>query len=227
MDVAMGGTFVPGDFWTPERARDAVERMTAVMASAEFQALITEIATAAAAGGDPAALAAQIIPSERAGAKVTHAPIEVAACSYRRGRAGDVPDLARLVVAGELPPLFIEEFVQGFVVVECGQEIVGCGGLEVYDGAAVIRSVVVEERARGLGIGARIAGLLLEEARQAHVGDVYLFTMHAYDFWRRCGFVDAPLDTWKEGPRTCWQYQFIAQHPKAGAEVYRMWRTVA
>jgi amino-acid N-acetyltransferase len=223
-EMVMGDLFTPGEYWTPERATDAIARMRRINESPEMQAMMDTIAGGMDAGDDPAALAASMsgIPAQ---AKTGR--IDPAACVYRRGRADDVPALAQLIVAGELPPLFIEEFAQGFVVVEHKGEIVGCGGLEVYDEACgVIRSVVVDERLRGMGIGEKIARLLTEEALAAGIEDVYLFTMHAHPFWQRLGYVDVSLDTWKQSPRVCWQYQFLSRYPQASEGIFVMWRRI-
>src|SRR5581483_4658325 len=153
-------------------------------------------------------------------------PIDPAALVYRRAKREDVPALAAMIVHGELPPFFIESWVEGFVAVEHAGELVGCGGLEVYDDSGVLRSVVVHERARGLGIGERIAGLLTQDAAAAGISDLYLFTMHAHGFWERLGYVDVPLDAWKQPPRTCWQYRFMERYPAALRDVFVMWRPV-
>jgi amino-acid N-acetyltransferase len=221
----MNDDFIPGGYWTPENARAAVARMTTQLAAPEMQAFMRDVAAGAAAGGDPAALAAAMAATEPPAQHET-AAISAAACSYRRGRASDIPEFVRLIIAGELPPLFIDDFVEGFVVVEHEGTIVGCGGLEIYDRSGVIRSVVVDERARGQHIGERMAELLMEEARSAGLTDVYLFTMHAHNFWLRFGFIDQSLDAWNAPARACWQYQFAAQYPAAMADVYPMWRRV-
>ena len=218
----MGDLFTPGDYWTPERARDAVARMRRMNESPEMQTMMDTIAGSMDAGADPAAVAASMsgIPAQPKTGR-----IDSAALVYRRGRVDDVPALAQLIVAGELPPLFIEEFAQGFVVVEHGAEIVGCGGLEVYDEACgVIRSVVVDERVRGMRIGEKIARLLTEDALAAGIEDLYLFTMHAHAFWQRLGYVDVELDAWKMAPRVCWQYQFLSRYPEASEGVFVMWQ---
>lgn len=222
----MGTEFIPGEYWTRERADAAVRRMTQQMASPELQALMQEIADGAAEGGDPAAIAASLAAPAPA-ATEEPAPVHADACVYRRGRPDDVPRFAQLIVAGELPPMFIEEFVEGFVAAEHDGATIGCGGLEVYGDCGVIRSVVVEERARGLRIGERIAELLMNDARAAAITELYLFTMYARPFWRRLGFVDVALDAWKEQPRVSWQYQFISQHPGAAGDVLAMWRPAA
>ena len=221
----MGDLFTPGDYWTAARARDAVARMRSISESPEMTAMMDSIASGMDAMSDPAALAASM--SGVAAARNTGA-VDPSACVYRRGRADDVPALASLIVAGELPPLFIAEFTEGFVVVEHEGEIIGCGGLEVYeDDCGVIRSVVVDERVRGMRIGEKIARLLTEDASAAGVTDLYLFTMHAHPFWLRLGYVDHPLDDWKQAPRISWQYQFISRYPEASQGVFSMWRSIA
>ncbi len=96
----------------------------------------------------------------------------------------------QLIASANLPPLFIEEFLPGFAVVEHEGEIVGCGGLELYGDSGVIRSIVTDEAARGLGLGRRISELLIDDARAFGATDLYLFTMDAWEFWKHLGFVD-------------------------------------
>lgn len=218
--------FIPGEYWTPERARDAVDRMTTVMNSPELQAVMREIADAAAGGGDSAEISAHMLAGDATIATPSQ-PVDPAACRYRRGRKEDIPHFTRLCIAGDLPPMFIEEFVQGFVAVRHGDDVVGCGGLEVYEDCGVIRSVVVDERARGHGVARHIAALLTDDARAASVRQLYLFTMQAYTFWRGLGFEDAPLELWKAPARASWQYTFISQHPEAATGVRSMSRSLA
>ncbi len=137
----------------------------------------------------------------------------------RRGRAADAPRLATLILSGNLPPLFIDEFVEGFAVAEHAGEIVACGGAEMYGDCAVIRSVVVDEAARGLGLGRAIAELLCEDARMSGARSLYLFTQDAWEFWKNLGFTDVPLDEWHAAPRACWQYRFISLHPEMMTEM--------
>jgi amino-acid N-acetyltransferase len=71
--------------------------------------------------------------------------------------------MTELISAANLPAIFIEEFLDGFVAAEREGELVGCGGVETYGDCAVIRSVAVDGAARGLGIGRRIAEMLMEQ----------------------------------------------------------------
>jgi N-acetylglutamate synthase-like GNAT family acetyltransferase len=217
----VGTAFVPGEWWTPERAASAVQRMADVLASPEMQAMMQAISEAGE--DDPAAVAAAMAGGQQH-RSIAPPDLDPAACSYRRGRAGDEPRFAELIIHGELPPLFITEFVEGFVAAEYDGAVIGCGGLEIYDDCGVIRSVVVDANARNKRIGERMAELLIEDARAAGATDLYLFTMHAAPFWRRLAFEDTPITAWKSAPRVSWQYQFIEQHPEVSRDVIPMWR---
>jgi N-acetylglutamate synthase-like GNAT family acetyltransferase len=133
-----------------------------------------------------------------------------------------------MIEQANLPPMFIDEFLDGFLVGEREGEILGCGGQEMYGTSAVIRSVVVSPQAQGTGLGGRIARLLLERAREAGASDAYLFTMDAWEFWKHLGFADVALEEWREEPRECWQYVVISQNREMEmfASVHSMWRSL-
>ena len=146
--------------------------------------------------------------------------------TYRRGALPDVPRMIELMAAASLPPLFVEEYIEGFIAAECDGEIWACGGLEMYGDCGVIRSVVVDEPGRGLGVGRRIAEMLIADAQGAGASDLYLFTGDAVEFWKRLGFAEVTFDEWKAAPRMCWQYQFLSQNRDiVGAGIHTMWRT--
>jgi N-acetylglutamate synthase-like GNAT family acetyltransferase len=130
--------------------------------------------------------------------------------------------MASLIVSGELPPFFLEPFIEGFLVIEHDGRMVATGGVEFYGDDAVIRSVVVDPAARGLGLGLDLGRMLEEDALKSGARDVYLFTMHAYAFWKRLGYVDLPLDQWPENVRDNWQYQFVSGYPQASRDVHAM-----
>jgi len=213
--------FEPGSYWTPKRARDALVAMIASRDSPEMQAMMETVAAAGAADADPAAAMALLV-GEGARPRASAGVIRRESCVFRRGRAGDLPTLVLLIAAGELPPLFLEPFVDGFLVVEHQDRIVGAGGVEMYGEDAVIRSVVVDAEARGLGLGLEIARLLDEDARASGARNVFLFSLHAWRFWLRLGYDELPLDQWPEPVRENWQYQFVARFPEASRDVHAM-----
>ncbi|MEX2225452.1 MAG: GNAT family N-acetyltransferase [Dehalococcoidia bacterium] len=213
--------FIPGTVWTPELIRESVDRMLATLASPEMQQAMEH-----AAESDPASAAADFAGLTVASSPRSTAPIDLARCIFRRARPDDVPRIAEMMIAEDLPPLFIEEWLPGFAVVEHDDEVIGCGGAEIYDDCCVIRSIAVDARARKLGLARAITDLLIADARAEGVNDAYLFTVDAYPFWMRLGFADVALDAWKMPPRQGWQYMFVSTHPGAVEGVHSMWKRI-
>jgi N-acetylglutamate synthase-like GNAT family acetyltransferase len=208
--------FVPGAYWTPERARDAIARMHKVL---------REPATAAMFEADPrddGGVPEEMIAAAAGEHAASAASLDRASCRYRRARPDDVPRMAALIASANLPPLFIDEFLGGFVIADCAGEIAGVGGLEIYGESGVIRSVVVDERARGWGLGRAMSELLIEDARAAGARTLYLMTEAALRFWKHLGFEEIALDAWPPEPRACWQWQFVSRHRAAMPEVHTM-----
>ncbi len=200
----MRNEVVAGSWWTRERATDAVGRMTRQYDESDgIRALLAMFDADLAAGAErPNPLIGALPPRNTA-------PLDASALVLRRATLADVPQLGALILSGELPPLFIGEFLEGFVVADHHGEIVACGALELYDDCGVIRSVIVDERLRGAGIGRTIAHLLEDDARAYGARVVYLFTEDALPFWQRLGYGEIADDEWEEAPRHCWQYRFI------------------
>jgi amino-acid N-acetyltransferase len=132
--------------------------------------------------------------------------------------------MAELIAAAHLPPLFIEEYLDGFVTADRAGEVIACGGVELHGDSAVIRSVVVDEAGRGLGLGGKLAEMLMANACGAGAQDLYLFTADALPFWQHLGFVEVAFEDWKDAPRACWQYQFLSQNRDVVPDVHTMWR---
>lgn len=114
----------------------------------------------------------------------------------RRARTPDVKVIRRLVdtYAGPGPRLLkkatvtLYEDVQEFWVAECDGEVVGCGALHVlWEDLAEIRTVAVDPRYRGRGIGHRIVSALLTTARELGLARVFCLTFEV-DFFAKHGF---------------------------------------
>jgi|CXWL01.1.fsa_nt_gi N-acetylglutamate synthase-like GNAT family acetyltransferase len=142
----------------------------------------------------------------------------------RRATIADVPRMVELIAGANLPPLFVVEHIDGFVVAERGEAVVGCGGIELFGRCAVIRSVVVDEAWRGTGLGKRLYDALMAIAVPGSISDVYLFTADARDFWQHLGFREITFEDWKPEARMNWQYQFLSQNRDLVPEVMTMWR---
>lgn len=73
--------------------------------------------------------------------------------------------------------------------------LVGAGGLEFYGRYALLRSLVVDEKHRGLSYGIRITTDLLSRASAKGVNEIYLLTETAREFFLKNGFEEIPRDS--------------------------------
>lgn len=105
----------------------------------------------------------------------TAAPADLSAALGLLGQAG-------------LPQDGLREHWGSAVVARQGGAVVGCAALELYGGAALLRSVVVAPALRGQRLGQRLTRAALGLARQRGVTTVYLLTETAASFFPRFGF---------------------------------------
>jgi amino-acid N-acetyltransferase len=65
---------------------------------------------------------------------------------------------------------------------------VGVGGIEQYGTVGLLRSVAIEEAARGQGYGTALTDALLDRGRAEGITELFLLTTTAADFFARLGF---------------------------------------
>ena len=122
----------------------------------------------------------------------------------RPARTGDVPTVRGLVdtYAPERRLLSkatvtLYEDVQEFLVAELDGQVVGCGAVHVmWEDLAEVRTLAVDPRQVGRGIGSVLLAALMERARDIGVKKVFCLTFRV-DFFRAHGFVeidDTPID---------------------------------
>ena len=99
-------------------------------------------------------------------------------------------------------------------MIEREGRVAGAAGIEVYDEAAVLRSVVVAPELRGTGEGDHLVRTGLEYAREHGAKRVYLFTMHAAPFFARYGFEPVTTDDFEAAVRNSWQYVGLTERPE-------------
>jgi amino-acid N-acetyltransferase len=144
----------------------------------------------------------------------------------RRGRVEDVPAIAGLITAnlaaGHLLPRSIEDLTNRasrFLVATVGDDVVGCAELAPLSRAvAEVRSLVVDERCRGRGLGSRLVEELQRWARRDGFSTLCAFTHHPAHFIR-LGFSMVPHHWLPEKLstdcyacpkfRTCGQYAMV------------------
>ena len=106
--------------------------------------------------------------------------------------AEDLEPIKALLVANGLPVAGVDDHWKTFIVARDGGKIVGCGGAEAYQFAALIRSVAVDPDYRSSGIGRRIVRQLLDRLASRGLREFYLLTTTAEEYFKKRGF--KPID---------------------------------
>ena len=114
----------------------------------------------------------------------------------RRARTSDVSEIKRLVdiysgrILLEKNLVTLYEAVQEFWVAELHDEVVGCGALHVlWDDLGEIRTVAVDPKVKGLGVGKLIVRHLIDVARELQLERLFVLTFEV-DFFGAHGFVE-------------------------------------
>jgi amino-acid N-acetyltransferase len=102
--------------------------------------------------------------------------------------ADDAPALLDLLAASALPQDGFVDHLDTALVARLDGAIVGCAALEVYADGALLRSVAVDDRFKGGGIGTELTTSALRLAGTLGVPAVYLLTTTAEGFFPRWGF---------------------------------------
>ena len=116
--------------------------------------------------------------------------------TVRRARTSDVPTIKQLVdtYAGKIllekNLVTLYEAVQEFWVAERAGEILGCGALHVlWSDLGELRTVAVDPKVKGHGVGQQIVARLLDVARELQLQRVFVLTFET-DFFGRHGFAE-------------------------------------
>ena len=109
-----------------------------------------------------------------------------------RLRPADLPALEALLREHGLPADDCDEQLDHFHAIYAGDRLAAAGALEPAGAAALLRSIVVAPGSRGRGLGRRITGFLLAQARADGFRAIYLLTETAADYFTRFGFVPTP-----------------------------------
>lgn len=108
----------------------------------------------------------------------------------RSARPADLPDVRGLLAGMQLPLEGVPENLLHFYVALDGNTTTGVAGLEFADGgAALLRSVAVDEQYRGLGLAARLVDKAVADALAEGCSELYLLATTAVQYFARRGFV--------------------------------------
>lgn len=100
----------------------------------------------------------------------------------------DLAAIKSLLAANNLPLAGVDEHWRTFVVARDGQQVVGCGGAETYQVAALLRSIAVEPEYRSRGLGRRLVRQLIDRLASRGLREFYLLTTDAEAYFRKRGF---------------------------------------
>ena len=122
--------------------------------------------------------------------------------ALRRAARADLPAVEDLLARDSLPRDGVSDGLDHFWVADLAGAVVGVAGVEMYGPSALLRSVAVDERWRGTGLGGLLTERALDEAKAAGARDIYLLTTTADRYFPRHGFTcvsrDAVPDALKE-----------------------------
>lgn len=106
-----------------------------------------------------------------------------ATVTLRQATADDSGAIRALLQTNGLPTEDLAASSPQFIAACEGGRIVGIGALERFGDAALLRSVAVETKSRGIGTGRRIVTELERRAKAAGIGELILLTLTARDFF--------------------------------------------
>jgi len=106
-------------------------------------------------------------------------------------RPADPADLAaieELLTASSLPLDGVRNALEGFVVAQSGERLVGVAGLEVCCDNALLRSVAVLPEWRSQGLGRALVTRVISDAEARGIRALYLLTTTAEHYFPNFGF---------------------------------------
>jgi len=98
--------------------------------------------------------------------------------------SADLDDILRLLSASSLPTSGVAEILSQFLVIKDGETILAAGAVERHGDDGLLRSIVVDASARGMGLGRKITEALVLSSER----DLYLLTETAAAFFVKYGF---------------------------------------
>lgn len=100
----------------------------------------------------------------------------------------DLAAIRQLLADNDLPLVGVSEHWKTFVVARDGERVIGCGGAEAYQLAALIRSIAVAAEYRARGVGRQIVRQLIDRLASRGLRDFYLLTTTAEKYFQSRGF---------------------------------------
>jgi amino-acid N-acetyltransferase len=103
-------------------------------------------------------------------------------------RPDDLAAVLRLLERTSLPTAGLADHLAHAIVARQDDEIVASAALEIYGDGALLRSVAVDPRLQGTGLGQRITSAAIAAADAEGVPALFLLTTTANGFFPKFGF---------------------------------------
>jgi len=107
---------------------------------------------------------------------------------FDNAHASDLQDILELLTRVNLPIEGVEEHLEHYILYKEGHNITGVIGLEVYEGAGLLRSLAITPEFQGKGLGSALTKKILSHAKDIGCKEIYLLTTTAKDFFVRFNF---------------------------------------
>lgn len=127
----------------------------------------------------------------------------------RRAVATDLNAILKLLDAAGLPHDGVESALNGCYVCEDNGRYLGVAGLEIYSGDGLLRSVAVAPAHRRRGVATALCVHVLDHARSAGCGAVYLLTLDAPGYFEKLGFETIGRDQAPPGIRASEEFAHL------------------
>lgn len=131
------------------------------------------------------------------------------ALAVRLANVEDWSMIADLLREASLPLDGAREHLDNFLVGTIDGAIVCAGGLEIYGSDALLRSVVVAEKHRGLKFGLALMGKIMQLASERGVARLFLLTTTAASYFGTLGFAPASREEVPEAVMQSREFQGV------------------
>jgi amino-acid N-acetyltransferase len=128
----------------------------------------------------------------------------------KKAEKKDLESIFSLLQSLDLPTEGIEDHLNDFHVIKDNKDVIGTGGIEIYDEAGLIRSIAVNPKYQKKGLGRRIIEHLLKYAKEKSVNELFLLTDTVPKLYEKFGFdyikredVNSKIEQSEEFKGTC------------------------
>jgi amino-acid N-acetyltransferase len=127
--------------------------------------------------------------------------------TVEEAREDDASAIEGILAAVDLPAVGVREHIGNFLVARAGGRVFGCAGLELYGETVLLRSLAVLPEQRGRGLGARLAGEILDRARRLGAREAVLLTTTVQAIAASMGFEAVPRESVPPAVRGSWEFR--------------------